>query len=118
MAAAVSMEAASTAVALAAAFTEAAGTEADGAAAAGAGGALAGAAVGVAAVGIAAGAGAAVGAGVGIRLGDCGGDRARRGRDLFTAGLWRRPALLGQAARLDSKRALYGPAARERLLLS
>ena len=59
-----------------------------------------------------------LGLGLGSGLGDCGGDRARRGRDRFTASLWRRSGLLGQAACLDSERPLYGPAAGERLLLS
>src|ERR1700729_4084555 len=56
--------------------------------------------------------------GGGWGLGDHGGGCARRGRDRFAAGLWRRSGLLGQAPRLDSERPLYGPAARERLLLS
>jgi hypothetical protein len=74
---------------------------------------------GAAAVGIAAaGAGWWLGLGLGSGLGDRGGGCARRGRDRFAAGLWRRSGLLGQAARLDGERPLYGPAARERLLLS
>jgi hypothetical protein len=50
-----------------------------------------------------------VGLGLGSGLGDCGGDRARRGGDRFAAGLRRRTRLLGPAARLDRQRPLYGP---------
>jgi hypothetical protein len=72
------------------------------------------------AIGARAGAGAAVvelrlGLGLGSWLGDRRGDRARWGRDRFVAGLRRRSRLLGQAARLDGERPLYGPKACERL---
>ena len=64
------------------------------------------------------GLGRRLGLGLGSGLGDRGGDRARRGRDRFAAGLWRRSRLLGQAAGLDSERPLSGPAAGEHLQLT
>ena len=64
------------------------------------------------------GLGRRLGLGLGSGLGDRGGDRARRGRDRFAAGLWRRSGLLGQAARLDRWRPLSWPAACQHLLLT
>ena len=53
--------------------------------------------------------------GLGSGLGACGDGRARWGRDRFAACLWRRPGVLGQAARLDGGRPLSWPTAREHL---
>ena len=61
------------------------------------------------------GLGRRLGLGLGSGLGDRSHGRARRGRDRFAAGLWRRSWLLGPAAGLDSRRALSWPAPREHL---
>ena len=59
-----------------------------------------------------------LGLGLGYGLGDRSRGGPGRGRDRFAAGLWRRSGLLGQAARLDRRRALSWPAACQHLLLT